>query len=240
MTDFFGPKVKRGRPQKAASKAGRLATKEVPPTTALPQAVLKPAPAPKIKMPRRSWSKGDGLEIMTAAVAAWGEELKKPEADQISMAFFAEQRSIPSAHVTPPNSKRIKLGASVGRKPIIGPDTQAVITDVLIRHDRANQGKGVKEAVDILETMHPELKRKAHPARGLLPAHGAAQVREGPDWARNGASHDNEADRLHCEAAVALAQGKALQASVAQAMSAAAHGPFLVKPNTPCINVPLQ
>ena len=49
MTDFFGPKVKRGRPQKAASKAGRLATKEVPPTTALPQAVLKPAPAPKIK-----------------------------------------------------------------------------------------------------------------------------------------------------------------------------------------------
>ena len=61
--------------------------------------------------------------------------------------------------MTPPNSKRIKLGASVGRKPIIGPDTHAVITDVLIRHDRANQGKGVKEAVDILETMHPELKR---------------------------------------------------------------------------------
>ena len=95
MTDFFGPKVKRGRPQKAASKAGRLATKEVPPTTALPQAVLKPAPAPKIKMPRRSWSKGDDLDIMTAAVAAWGEELKKPEADQISMTFFAEQRGIP-------------------------------------------------------------------------------------------------------------------------------------------------
>ena len=49
--------------------------------------------------------------------------------------------------------------ASVGRKPIIGSDTLAVITDVLIRHDRANQGKGVKEAVGILETMHPELKR---------------------------------------------------------------------------------
>ena len=60
--------------------------------------------------------------------------------------------------MTPPNSKRIKLGASVGRKPIIGPDTQAVITDVLIRHDRANHGKGVKEAVDILDTMHPHLE----------------------------------------------------------------------------------
>ena len=109
MADFFGQTVKRGRPQKAESKAERLATKEVPPTTALPQALLKPAPAPKIKMPRRSWSKGDGLEIMTAAVAAWGEELKKPEADQISMTFFAEQRGIPFStlqeRVTPSNSK---------------------------------------------------------------------------------------------------------------------------------------
>ena len=162
MTDFFGPKVKRGRPQKAASKAGRLATKEVPPTTALPQAVLKPAPVINEKFTRRNWSKGDGLKIMTDAVEAWYEELKKPEADQISMTFFAEQRGISFStlqeHVTPFNSKRIKLGASVGRKPVIGPNSQAVITDVLIRHDRANQGKGVKEAVDILETMHPELK----------------------------------------------------------------------------------
>ena len=103
------------------------------------------------------------MDIMTAAVAAWGEELKKPEADQISMAFFAEQCGIPFStlqeHVTLSNSKRIKLGASVGRKPLISPDTQAVITDVLIRHDRANHGKGVKEAVDILETMHPDCTR---------------------------------------------------------------------------------
>ena len=75
------------------------------------------------------------------------------------MTFFAEERGIPFStlqeHVTLSNSKRIKLGASVGRKPIIGPDTQAVITDVLIRLDRANQGKGVREAVDLLETMQP-------------------------------------------------------------------------------------
>ena len=161
MTDFFGPKVKRGRSKKAASKAGRLATKEVPPTTALTQAVLKPAPM--IKDKRRNWSKGDGLKIMTDAVEAWAEELKKPEADQISMTFFAELRGIPFStlqeHVAPSNSKRIKLGASVGRKPVISPATQAVITDVLIRLDRANQGKGVKEAVDILETMHPGCTR---------------------------------------------------------------------------------
>ena len=61
--------------------------------------------------------------------------------------------------MTPSNSKRIKLGASVGRKPVISADTQAVITDVLIRLDRANQGKGVREAMDLLETMQPEFKR---------------------------------------------------------------------------------
>ena len=92
------------------------------------------------------------MEITTAAVAAWGEELKKPEADKISMTFFAEQRGISFStlqeHVTPSDSKRITLGAIVG-------GNQAVITDVLIRHDRANHGKGVREAVDLLETMHP-------------------------------------------------------------------------------------
>jgi hypothetical protein len=30
---------------------------------------------------------------------------------------------------------------------------------VLIRLDRANQGKGVREAVGLLETMQPEFKR---------------------------------------------------------------------------------
>ena len=65
-----------------------------------------PTPAPKIPMQRKCLSKGNGLEIMTAAVAAWGEELKKPEDDQISMTFFAEQRGIPFSalqeHVTLP------------------------------------------------------------------------------------------------------------------------------------------
>ena len=105
VPDFFGPKVKRGRRTMAAWKAGRPATKVAP--AALPEAAVPtpvPTPAPKITMQRKSWSKGNGLEIMTAAVAAWGEELKKPEDDQISMAFFAKQRGIPSStlhgHVT--------------------------------------------------------------------------------------------------------------------------------------------
>jgi len=44
----------------------------------------------KEKLTRRNWSRGDYLKLMTDTVEAWGEELKKPEADQISMSFFAE------------------------------------------------------------------------------------------------------------------------------------------------------
>ena len=51
MTDFFGPKVKRGRPQKAASKAGRLATKEVPPTA--PGSTIEMSPS--AFMTREAW-----------------------------------------------------------------------------------------------------------------------------------------------------------------------------------------
>ena len=103
--------------------------------------MLKPAPAPKIKMPRRSWSKGDGLEIMTAAVAAWGEELKKPEADQISMTFFAEQRgtpfSTPQEHVTFPTPSASSWAPVSGGSP-----SSARIPGC--HHRRAKHGKGVK------------------------------------------------------------------------------------------------
>ena len=47
----------------------------------------------------------------------------------------------------------------MGRKPLLGSTSQEVIVDVLIRKDRANEGVGIAGAVDILEEMHPELKR---------------------------------------------------------------------------------
>ena len=59
----------------------------------------------------------------------------------MSMHLFAEVHDIPfttlQTHITPNDSKRIKLGSGVGRKPILG------IVDVLIRKDRANEGASV-------------------------------------------------------------------------------------------------
>ena len=58
------------------------------------------------------------------------------------------------------DSKRIKLGSGVGRKPVLDGQREAIIVDVLIRKDRANEGASVGEAVDILEQMCPEYSRK--------------------------------------------------------------------------------
>ena len=127
-----------------------------------PAAAAKPQ-AKKIAVTRRNWSKGEGLKEMTDAVAEWEQEQKRPEEERISLHFFAEQRNIPyttlQMHITSNDAKRIKLGSSVGRKPIIGGASAEIIADVLIRKDRANQGVGVRGAIDILEQMHPEFTR---------------------------------------------------------------------------------
>ena len=63
-------------------------------------------------------------------------------------------------HITPHDSNRIKFGSGVGRKPVLDDQREAVIVDVLIRKDRANEGASVGEAFDILEQMCPEYSRK--------------------------------------------------------------------------------
>ena len=76
----------------------------------------------------------------------------------------AEVHEIPfttlQTNITLNNSKRIKLGSGVGRKPILDDQREAIIFDVLIRKDRANEGASVGEAVDILEQICPEYSRK--------------------------------------------------------------------------------
>jgi len=63
-------------------------------------------------------------------------------------------------HITPNDNKRIKLGSGVGRKPVFDDQREAIIVDVLIRKDRANEGASVGVAVDIPEQMCPLYSRK--------------------------------------------------------------------------------
>jgi hypothetical protein len=76
----------------------------------------------------------------------------------------AEVHDIPfttlQTQITPNDSKRIKLGSGVGRKPILDDQREGITLDVLIRKDRANEGASVGEAADIPEQMCPEYSRK--------------------------------------------------------------------------------
>ena len=164
MTSFFSAKKLPGRPAKKTPKSGRPAAEKAPaPAAAQEAAAVKPK-AKKPKATRTSYSKGEGLMKMTNAIADWKvEQLKTPEA-RMSMHLFAEVHDIPfttlQTHITPNDSKRIKLGSGVGRKPILDDQREAIIVDVLIRKDRANEGASVGEAVGILEQICPEYSRK--------------------------------------------------------------------------------
>ena len=166
MTSFFSLKPKPGRPTKNSSKAGRKAAAESPDAAAVaaPTAAAAKPQAKKVAVARRNWSKGEGLKAMTDAVAEWEQEQKKPEKERTSLRFFAEQHNISyttlQTHITSNDAKRIKLGSSAGRKSIISCASAEIISDVLIRKDRVNQGVGVRGAVDILQEMHPEHTRK--------------------------------------------------------------------------------
>ena len=172
MTQFFKVKIKPGRPSKTSSKAGRKAAPKDPaaaPAAKLPAAAPAAASGeqPKAKMQkvsRQNWSKGDGLKRMTEAVAKWELEAAKPEKDRMSVHWFAEVNGIPyttfQTHITSVEGKRIKLGSSVGKKPLLDSHSKDIIADVLVRKDRVNQGVGVTGALDILEQMHPNLTRQ--------------------------------------------------------------------------------
>lgn len=172
MTQFFKPKIKPGRPSRTSSKAGRKAAPKDPaaaPAAKLPAAAAAAASAEqpkakKQKVSRQNWSKGDGLKRMTEAVAKWELEAAKPEKGRMSVHLFAEVNGIPyttfQTHITSVDGKRIKLGSSVGKKPLLDSQSKDIIVDVLVRKDRVNRGVGVTGALDLLEEMHPDLTRK--------------------------------------------------------------------------------
>jgi hypothetical protein len=164
MTPFFSAKKSPGRPAKKTPKSLRpAAEKASAPAAAQEAAAVKPN-AKKPKATRTSYSKGESLIKMTSAIAAWKvEQLKTPEA-RMRMHLFAEVHDIPfttlQTYITLNDSKRIKLGSGVSRKLILDDQREAIIVDVLIRKDRANEGASVGEAAGILEKMFPEYSRK--------------------------------------------------------------------------------
>jgi hypothetical protein len=72
----------------------------------------------------------------------------------------AEVHDIPftilQTHITPNDSKRIKLGSGVGRKPILDDQRESIIVDVLICKDRVSR-RHSKPIPTIIPTIIPKI-----------------------------------------------------------------------------------
>jgi hypothetical protein len=156
MALFFSTKKSPGRPAKKTPKSGNPAAEKAPaPAGAQEAASVKPK-AKKPKATRTSYSKDEGLMNMTNAGV-----------DDIPFTTL-------QTHITPNDSKRIKLGSGVGRKPILYDQREAITIDVFIRKDRASEGASVGGS-----RRHPRANvPRAFPlaARPSLPAHRAAAI----------------------------------------------------------------
>jgi hypothetical protein len=146
MTPFFSAVKSPGRPAKKTPKSGHPAAKKAPaPAAAQEAAAVKPK-AKKPEAMRTSYSKGESLMKMTNAEV------------------HAIPFTTPQTQITPNDSKRIKLGSGVGRKPILNDQREAIIVDVLIRKGRINEGACVGEAVDISRKFAPNIPASSNTA----------------------------------------------------------------------------
>jgi len=64
-----------------------------------------------------------------------------------------------NTYARPNKAERAKLGASVGKKPVIDTDVRQFIADVTWRQDRANEGLTRSQVVDMAQDFYPTMTR---------------------------------------------------------------------------------
>jgi len=191
--------LKRGRPKGSTSKGGRKAKKKAkkdgdrqPHVDTLEDDDMEeddveedaghgPVQSSARGKTKTDWSSGEGLAKMTKAIEDWQNKtgsyplaLAAIAGNKISLTQYATHVGIPPSTLSKHVSGKIALGAKPGAKPAISEEQQEVLVDVLIRADRANDPKNMKELVDIVQVLNPDLSREAASQcyrRTIRPAH---------------------------------------------------------------------
>ena len=176
---FFQKKVKRGRPKKAK----KVTTKAPPKTLALPSA------PPRAKMVRHSsknkdWTKGEGLHSLKSMIADWdnkeGAIFMSLGPGKVGLNRYCKECekewgigwTTLKAYLNSDRSKRRLPGGQRGRKPVIPQDTTDLITQVVRKADRLNNGMSSKDIVAAVRMADPGLSKKQaenHTYNTLLP-----------------------------------------------------------------------
>ena len=183
-----GPIKKRGRPP--SSLTGTLICPELPTTPALaaPSAntsassaspniplgsshtgVLGKRAAAQIagaKLRRINWGEGDALLRMQTAVNNWDAKSGTilQDAKEMPLKDYAARVGIPyptlQKYCNRDEGKRTVLGSSVGTASLFSDEQQQFAVDVIVRHDRGNDGLNRRRCIDVLHDLQPGLKRK--------------------------------------------------------------------------------
>jgi hypothetical protein len=107
---------------------------------------------------------GADLERMRAVVHAWDTK-EAPFKEGMSVRAFAIEVDIPFVtfymHACPDKGKRVSLGAFVGPAQLIEHDVRLFVSDVVKRHDRANEGLSRSQVVDLVKNFYPTRGRDA-------------------------------------------------------------------------------
>jgi hypothetical protein len=176
MTDFFKVKKKRGRqmqgegedgPKKRGRPWPTAATglaEEAPGALAPPTQVRAPTEAKENKkvLKRTNWSKGEPRVKLLAAVKEWANKSERCTVET-STSEFARMVKIPHStlkkYITTDESSRQKIGAGVGRKPLLNLGQEKFVVDVVRRYDRGNDGLSNAGVLDTLGELKPNLTR---------------------------------------------------------------------------------
>jgi len=119
-------------------------------------ASVQPPKATTAQKSRASFSGGDNLTKMEAALDEWNDGADA----RYSLRTFCKLKGLGRAAFTNRLNGKVAVDASAGRPPLIHNKDAQVVVDTLRRFDRGNAGGGVSKAIDLVKELKPSVTHK--------------------------------------------------------------------------------
>ena len=119
-----------------------------------------------VKLKRTNWGQGEPLVRLTKAVEVWDAKTGDILEANPTMTLKAYAAAVEIPYPTMQDyackdlGKRHALGTRLGKAPLFTQQQQQFVVDVIVRHDRGNDGLNKRQCVDQLSDLRPDLPRK--------------------------------------------------------------------------------
>jgi len=150
-----------------------------------------PIPPPKAttaKKTRASFSGGENLANMEAALDEWNNGADA----RYSLTVFCKSKGLGRKAFTNRLKGKVAVDASAGRPPLIDNKDSQVVVDSLRRMDRGNAGGGVTRAIDLVKALKPSVSHKQARDKALQIRKNNSDVLTDPTKAQSTTSKRSE------------------------------------------------